>query len=112
MVRNIESHLSYNLYSLYYLSSFLKYKSRYDLYHTCSNTLLGSVSTVAGQSITLEMLRKKPLMIESLRIRETAEEARDLDNGEVPGDHLGAAGFDSAFFAHLKVSIIYYYYTD
>ena len=51
-------------------------------------------------------------MIESLRIRETAEEARDLDNGEVPGDHLGAAGFDSAFFAHLKVSIIYYYYTD
>ena len=51
-------------------------------------------------------------MIESLRIRETAEEARDLDNGEVPGDHLGAAGFDSAFFAHLKVSIIYYFYMD
>jgi len=51
-------------------------------------------------------------MIESLRIRETAEEARDLDNGEVPGDHLGAAGFDSAFFAHLKVSIIYYCYMD
>lgn len=45
-------------------------------------------------------------MIEALRIRETAEEARELDDGEVPGDHLGAAGFDSAFFAHLKVNVI------
>ena len=44
-------------------------------------------------------------MIEAMRIRETAEEARELDNGEIPGDHLGAAGFDSAFFAHLKVSV-------
>jgi len=57
---------------------------------------------MAGQSITLEMLQKKPAMIEALRVRE-AHEAPLKDNGEVPGDHLGAAGFDSAFFAHLKV---------
>lgn len=63
---------------------------------------MGSVNTVAGQSITLEMLKKKPAMIEASRMREP-EEAPKLDNGEVPGDHLGAAGFDSAFFAHLKV---------
>jgi hypothetical protein len=49
------------------------------------------------------MLKKKPDMIEAMRTRETAEEAREYDNGEVPGDRLGAAGFDSAFFAHLKV---------
>lgn len=76
---------------------------RYDVWNICSNTLLGSVNTMAGQSITLEMLRKKPAMIEAVRVRE-ANEAPLLDNGEVPGDHLGAAGFDSAFFAHLKVT--------
>ena len=58
---------------------------------------------MAGQSITLEMLRKKPAMVEAVRPRDP-EEAPKLDNGEVPGDRLGAAGFDSAFFAHLKVS--------
>ena len=57
---------------------------------------------MAGQSITLEMLRKKPAMMEAMRVREP-HEAPTLDTGEVPGDHLGAAGFDSAFFAHLKV---------
>lgn len=65
--------------------------------------MLGSVNTMAGQCITLEMLRKKPAMIEALRVRESFE-APQMDNGEVPGDHLGAAGFDSAFFAHLKVN--------
>lgn len=57
---------------------------------------------MAGQSITLELLRKKPVMMEAVRPRD-AEEAPKLDTGGVPGDHLGAAGFDSAFFAHLKV---------
>lgn len=76
---------------------------RYEVWSICSNTLLGTVSTVAGQSITLEMLKKKPAMIEAVRTREP-HEAPLLDNGEVPGDHLGAAGFDSAFFAHLKVN--------
>ncbi|EFX77102.1 hypothetical protein DAPPUDRAFT_321692 [Daphnia pulex] len=73
----------------------------YEVQTICYNTLLGSLSTVAGQSITLEMLRKKPAMIEAMRMREP-HEAPLLDTGEVPGDHLGAAGFDSAFFAHLK----------
>ena len=78
---------------------------RYDVWNICSHTLLGSVNTVAGQSITLELLRKKPAMIEAVRPR-LVEEAIALDVGQVPGDHLGAAGFDSALFAHLKVKSI------
>nr|CAH0105604.1 unnamed protein product [Daphnia galeata] len=73
----------------------------YEVWTICSSTLFGSLSTVTGQSITLEMLRKKPAMIEAMRMREP-HEAPTLDTGEVPGDHLGATGFDSAFFAHLK----------
>ena len=79
---------------------------RFDVWHICTNTLLGSVNSVAGESITLEMLHKKPAMLEAMRVRE-AQEAPLLDNGEVPGDHLGAAGFDSAFFAHLKVILLF-----
>ena len=41
-------------------------------------------------------------MLEAVRPR-LADEAPSLDDGHVPGDHLGAAGFDSALFAHLKV---------
>ena len=43
-------------------------------------------------------------MIEAVRPR-LAEEAPSLDDGHVPGDHLGAAGFDSALFTHLKVGL-------
>lgn len=75
---------------------------RYDVWNVCAHTLLGSVNTVAGQSITLELLRKKPAMIEAVRPR-LAEEAPSLDDGHIPGDRLGAAGFDSALFTHLKV---------
>ena len=72
------------------------------MWNICAHTLLGSVNTVAGQSITLELLRKKPAMLEAVRPR-LADEAPSLDDGHVPGDHLGAAGFDSALFTHLKV---------
>jgi len=91
---NVTWHSKYNFFILLF--------ERYEVQTICYNTLLGSLSTVAGQSITLEMLRKKPAMIEAMRMREP-HEAPLLDTGEVPGDHLGAAGFDSAFFAHLKV---------
>ena len=46
-------------------------------------------------------------MIAALRVRTTADEAKGLDNASVPGDRLGAAGFDSAFSAHAKASGIY-----
>ena len=56
---------------------------------------------MAGQSITVEVLRKKPAMLEACQPRQP-NEAPELDKGDVPGGHLGAAGFDSAFFCHLK----------
>ena len=74
---------------------------RFDVWTICSHTPLGCVNTVAGQSITLEVLRKKPAMLEACQPRQP-DEAPELDKSDVPGDHLGAAGFDSAFFCHLK----------
>ena len=73
----------------------------FDVWTICSHTPLGSVNTVAGQSITLELLRKKPVMMQATSARQQ-DEAPRADNGQVPGDGLGAAGFDSALFAHLK----------
>ena len=99
----IISSLLFNICSGTFYSIFFSFVFRHDVSRICLSTRLGSISTVVGQSITLEMLKKKPDMVEAMRIRETAEEARALDDGQVPGDHLGAAGFDSAFFSHLKV---------
>lgn len=67
--------------------------------NTCICTPLGMPQSIQGQTIELQNLYKKPAMIEACRNREFGEEQ---DNGTVPGDQLGAAGFDSALFAHLK----------
>lgn len=67
--------------------------------NTCICTPLGMPQSVLGQTIELQNLYKKPAMIEACRNREFGEEK---DDGTVPGDQLGAAGFDSALFAHLK----------
>lgn len=56
---------------------------------------------VSGKEIMLEVLENKPAMEESLHPR-NPDEAASLDSGGVPGDHCGAAGLDSALFAHLK----------
>lgn len=70
-----------------------------ELENICLCTPLGMPQTMQGQSIELQNLYKKPSMIESCRNREFGEEK---DDGSVPGDQLGAGGFDSALFAHLK----------
>lgn len=56
---------------------------------------------VSGKEITVEVLENKPAMEAALQAR-NPEEAPTLDGGDVPGDHCGAAGLDSALFAHLK----------
>ena len=56
---------------------------------------------VSGKEITLEVLENKPAMEAALHPR-SPDEATFLDSGDVPGDHCGAAGLDSALFAHLK----------
>ncbi|KAL3228865.1 hypothetical protein MRX96_023763 [Rhipicephalus microplus] len=66
---------------------------------TCVCTPLGMAQSILGQTIELQNLYKKPAMIEACKNREFGEEK---DDGTVPGDQLGAAGFDSALFAHLK----------
>ncbi|XP_015608744.1 general transcription factor 3C polypeptide 1 [Cephus cinctus] len=73
----------------------------YDMWNTCINTFLGGRLVVQGKDILLEDLGKKTEMIQAIRAR-MPHEACELDVGFVPGDRRGAAGLDSAFFAHLK----------
>ncbi|XP_076762945.1 general transcription factor 3C polypeptide 1 [Xylocopa sonorina] len=73
----------------------------YDLWNTCINTPLGGRLVVQGKDIVLEDLGKKSDMLQALVAR-SPEEAVRMDIGKVPGDRKGAAGIDSACFAHLK----------
>merc|ERR1740128_565732 len=73
----------------------------YDLWEICINTPLGESSSLSGQEITLEVMDRKPEMIAALSARQ-AQEAPQLDKGDIPGDGLGAGGLDSSIFAHLK----------
>ncbi|XP_034239860.1 general transcription factor 3C polypeptide 1 [Thrips palmi] len=73
----------------------------YQLWYICVNTSLGGRMCVSGKEITVEVLENKPAMEAALQAR-TPEEAAFLDGGDVPGDHCGAAGLDSALFSHLK----------
>lgn len=73
----------------------------YQMWFICVNTALGGRMCVSGKEITVEVLENKPAMEAALQAR-TPEEAAFLDSGDVPGDHSGAAGLDSALFAHLK----------
>lgn len=70
----------------------------------CLCTPLGTAQALHGQVIELQNLYKKPSMIEACRNREFGEEQ---DDAMLPGDQLGAAGFDSALFAHLKRNWVY-----
>ena len=43
---------------------------------------------MTGKEITLEVMEKKPALLAAIEPRKN-EEVSDLDNGEIPGDHLG-----------------------
>jgi general transcription factor 3C polypeptide 1 len=73
----------------------------YDMWTICVNTLLGGRQAVHGKDILLEELTKKSDMIKAVKECKI-KEAEERDTGAVPGDRQGAAGIDSAFFAHLK----------
>lgn len=73
----------------------------YDMWNICINTPLGGRLVVQGKEIVLEDLSKKSGMIQAVVAR-SPEEAITLDVGSMPGDRKGAAGIDSACFAHLK----------
>lgn len=73
----------------------------YDMCNICTNTPLGGRVVVHGKDILVEDLDKKNALAEAIVAR-NPKEATSLDTGAVPGDRKGAAGIDSAFFAHLK----------
>lgn len=73
----------------------------YDMWTICVNTPLGGRLAVHGKDILLEDLAKKAAMIQAIVAR-TPKQTAEMDTGAVPGDRKGAAGIDSAFFAHLK----------
>ncbi|XP_072745802.1 general transcription factor 3C polypeptide 1 [Anoplolepis gracilipes] len=73
----------------------------YDMWTICVNTPLGGRLAVHGKDILLEDLSKKTAMIEAIVAR-TPSQTVEMDTGAIPGDRKGAAGIDSAFFAHLK----------
>lgn len=72
-----------------------------DLMNICLNTKLNRRSFLDNEEILIEQLESKPLMLAQARSN-TVEHILQNDTGETPGDNLGAAGLDSAFFSHLK----------
>lgn len=73
----------------------------YDMWNICINTPLGGRLVVHGKDIVVEDLDKKNVLVQAIVAR-NPKEASTMDTGVVPGDRKGAAGIDSAFFAHLK----------
>ncbi|XP_033321902.2 general transcription factor 3C polypeptide 1 [Megalopta genalis] len=73
----------------------------YDMWNTCISTPLGGRLVVQGMDIVLEDMNKKAALMEAVVAR-SPEEAVRMDTGHIPGDRKGAAGIDSACFAHLK----------
>ncbi|XP_031843956.1 general transcription factor 3C polypeptide 1 isoform X2 [Nomia melanderi] len=92
---------SYPIYKYSFDELSVVEKYWYDMWNTCISTPLGGRLVVQGKDIVLEDLNKKTAMIQAAVAR-SPEEAVKLDTGQVPGDHKGAAGIDSACFAHLK----------
>lgn len=62
------------------------------------NMFIGGRMCMDGQMVVVEGLQTKPEMLLALESR-GVDEAPLRDTGYLPGDHLGAAGFDSAMFA-------------
>ncbi|KAK4883978.1 hypothetical protein RN001_000249 [Aquatica leii] len=73
----------------------------YEMWNICTHTSLGIRNAVLGTYITIEQLEAKAAMLETLK-PQTAESASCRDTGEIPGDRKGAAGLDSAIWAHVK----------
>ena len=59
------------------------------MWELCMQTPLGSTVSVTGEEITLEKMDKKQVLQEALSPKTDAAKARENDNGDIPGDHLG-----------------------
>ncbi|XP_063918803.1 uncharacterized protein LOC135134119 isoform X2 [Zophobas morio] len=72
-----------------------------EMLRICMNTQLGRRKILDGQIVTIEECSSKPAMFETLRAKQF-DEAVSNDNGMIPGDHRGAAGFDSSVWSFVK----------
>lgn len=73
----------------------------HDMWSICMNTRLGKRNFVVERELTYELLHVKPTILASIEAQ-SYENAIENDVGKIPGDNLGAAGLDSAFFSHIK----------
>lgn len=71
-----------------------------DLYKICTNTKLNRKSLLVNEPPVETHWYRNEKLLECLN-EVTDEVAKSKDIGLLPGDHLGAAGLDSSFFAHL-----------
>ncbi|KAK7085487.1 hypothetical protein SK128_012512 [Halocaridina rubra] len=73
----------------------------YDMWTIAMHTPLGGHNCMQGKKITIQILDRKPQIMETIKNRDMLE-APARDNGTIPGDGRGACGLDSALFVHLK----------
>lgn len=71
------------------------------LFKISMHTKLGKRVILEGKYVTIESVSTKPDMVRSTK-SVNPEEAPRRDVGYIPGDGLGAAGFDSAIWVHVK----------
>lgn len=74
-----------------------------DTSHICINTPLGMRTFSLGQKVkSYKRPCDKPALSECCKHIEDVNVVLSRDIGQIPGDGLGAAGYDSALFAHMK----------
>ncbi|KAG8312735.1 General transcription factor 3C polypeptide 1 [Homalodisca vitripennis] len=100
----IDKSKEYPVHQYYFNSLSAVERYWYELWNICMNTLLGGRMCMSGKVVEVEPTNNKPEMMEAMEPR-TVEEAAVRDVGYLPGDHLGAAGFDSTMFASVLSSV-------
>lgn len=71
--------------------------------HICTNTPLGVRTIAVGQKVkSYKNVIDKPSLAQTVDHYDDPNIILSRDNGQIPGDGLGAAGYDSGIFAHLK----------
>lgn len=74
-----------------------------DSCHICTNTPLGARTFAIGEKVRYyKKVTDKPIMAEACDHCDDINKILARDNGDIPGDNLGAAGYDSVTFAHMR----------
>ncbi|XP_025417510.1 general transcription factor 3C polypeptide 1 isoform X2 [Sipha flava] len=99
----------YRISDMEYEQRFYEFFSNYELetfwldtWYFCTNTPLGyRMSNVSNKPKRREIIERSKISIEEACVSRDVLEAVNRDDGKIPGDNKGAAGFDSHLFAHL-----------